>query len=50
MPVSFNGEDYTLSVAELSATDARRLSRPLGSLQEFEYEIRRALDRVFTGF
>jgi toxin CcdB len=50
MPVAFDGQDYTLSVAELSAIDVRRLARPLGSLQEFEYEIRRALDRLFTGF
>ena len=50
MAVAFNGEDYTLSLAELSAVDARRLSRSLGSLQEIEYDIRRALDRLFTGF
>ena len=50
MHVSFSGEGYTLSVAELSATDARRLSRPVGSLRDYDYEIRRALDRVFTGF
>ena len=50
MPVVLEGEDYTLSVAELSAIDVHRLTRPVGSLREFDYEIRRALDRLFTGF
>jgi toxin CcdB len=50
LPVIFGGEDYTLSVAELSATDVRRLSRSLGSLRDYEYDIRRALDRLLTGF
>jgi len=50
LPVAFNGEDYTCSLAELSATDAHRLSKSLGSLRDYEYEIRRALDRLFTGF
>jgi toxin CcdB len=50
LSVTFNGEDYTCSLAELSATDVHRLSRPLGSLRDYEYEIRRALDRLFTGF
>jgi hypothetical protein len=50
IPVKFSGEAYTFSEAELSATDVHRLFRPLGSLRDYEYEFRRALDRLFTGF
>jgi mRNA-degrading endonuclease toxin of MazEF toxin-antitoxin module len=50
LTVAFDGTDYTLSVAELAATDARPLSRPVGTLADYEDAIRRALDRVFTDF
>jgi hypothetical protein len=38
-----------VSAAELAAIEKRRLTRSLGSLAEFEDEIRRALNLVFVG-
>lgn len=48
--VSFRGETYVVSVAELVASDARRLGRAIGDLRDYEDDIRRALGRLFTGF
>jgi len=48
--VEFLGERHIVSVAELAAIDARRLPRPAGSLLSEEPAIRRALERLFTGF
>lgn len=48
--ISFRGEQFALSVAEVVATDVRQLRRAVGSLAEQEFEIRRAIDAVFTGF
>jgi toxin CcdB len=48
--ISLGGADYTLSLAELVALDARALAIPVANLVEHEDTIRRALDRVFTGF
>jgi hypothetical protein len=41
---------YTLSLAELAVMDAKPLSVRVGSIAEHEDDIRRALDRLFTGF
>lgn len=46
----FAGEDLVIAVAELAAIDVRHFQRSLGSLAEHEDAIRRALDRIFTGF
>jgi toxin CcdB len=48
--VTWNGSTFILSVPELVAIDARSLSRPLGNLGAYEEGIRRALERLFTGF
>ena len=47
--VEFLGVAYIASVAELAATDVRALNRALGTLREFEDEIRHALTMVFSG-
>jgi len=48
--VIFSDEHYIVSTAELVATDAKRLSRLMGDLRDQEDAIRRALERLFTGF
>jgi toxin CcdB len=48
--LSYAGERYILSVPEMAAADANLLRDPVGTLAEHEDAIRRALDRVFTGF
>ena len=48
--VRFNGVDYIVSVGELAAVDIRQLKTVVGSLHQYEDVIRRALDRLFTGF
>jgi hypothetical protein len=42
----FTGEEFIVLVGELGAVDTRLLR----SLQNYEDQIRRALDRLFTGF
>ncbi len=48
-PVKFGDLSFYVSVAELVAIHRRRLTRPIGNLLEFDYDIRRALDAVFLG-
>jgi toxin CcdB len=48
--IAFQGSDYILSVPEMAAADAALLREAVGSVAEHEDAIRRALDRVFTGF
>jgi toxin CcdB len=48
--VEIRGEDLTLVVSELSTMRGRELRRRVSSLLEQEFNIRRALDRLFTGF
>lgn len=48
--VVFQGAQYIVSIGELAAIDSRRLQRVIGTLREHEDAIRRALDRLFTGF
>ena len=48
--VVFQGREYIVSTAELAAIDARSLRNAVGDLLDHEDAIRRALDRVFTGF
>lgn len=50
LPVTFQEQPYALNVALLANIETRMLRRPLGSLLEYELEIRRAIDRVMTGF
>lgn len=48
--VEINGEELTLVVSELSTMRGRELRQRVSSLLEHEFDIRRALDRLFTGF
>lgn len=50
VPVRYDGAAYLLMLSELGAVDRRFLGQPLGSLADREDDIRRALDRLFTGF
>ena len=46
----FGGEPYVLSTLELAGIEASSLGRRSGAVNDYDYEIRRALDRLFTGF
>lgn len=48
--LSFEGEAYTLPLTDIYGLERKALSRRTGSLAEREDDIRRALDRLFTGF
>jgi len=48
--VVFQEKAYIVSIAELAAIERRLLDGPVGSLLAFEDGIRRAMDRLFTGF
>ena len=48
--VLFGGDRYVLSIPELAGIEPSQLKRRLGALNDYDYEIRRALDRLFTGF
>lgn len=50
MKIVFGGERYVLSIPELAGIEPSRLGRRSGAAKEYDYEIRRALDRLFTGF
>jgi toxin CcdB len=50
IPVDFEGETFVLAVSELAAVQRRLLRERVGSLYDLEDQIRRALDRLFTGF
>ena len=48
--VEFEGESFVLLLSEIGAIDRRSAPRPAGSMARYEDDIRRALDRLFTGF
>lgn len=48
--VVFADERLALSLAEMAPIRRSELKRPLGDLGRYEDDIRRALDRLFTGF
>lgn len=50
VPVLLDGEPYAVLVLELAHVPTRLLRRSMGRLLDFEFDIRRGLDRVFTGF
>ncbi|MGH6979244.1 MAG: CcdB family protein [Brevundimonas sp.] len=50
IPVRFDGEVFVVSVIGMAALRRTDLKRRRGSIVDFEFEIRRALDRLFTGF
>lgn len=50
VPVSFDGVTYLLDVSLIANIERQSLRRAKGSLAACEDDIRRALDRLFTGF
>ena len=50
VPVELNDEALYLSLAEMAPIARSALKRTAGNLLSFEDDIRRALDRLFTGF
>lgn len=50
VPIEFDGRRLVVLVGELTAIDAHRLGQAVATLRSYEDDIRRALERVFTGF
>lgn len=50
LEIEFGGETLVMDFALLANIERRMLNRSRGSLVEREDDIRRALDRLFTGF
>ncbi len=50
LEVEFGGETLVVNMALLANIEHRMLGRSRGSLAHHEDAIRRALDRLFTGF
>lgn len=48
--VRWNDEWLYLSLPEMAPVKRSELKRPIGDLKQYEDDIRRALDRLFTGF
>jgi toxin CcdB len=48
--LTFQAAPFIVSVAELAAIDVRGLRAPVGDLRAFEDPIRRAMERLFSGF
>ena len=50
IPIRIDDQPLTLVISEISTLEKRALHRRVGTLLDHEYDIRRALDRLFTGF
>ena len=50
LSVKHDGQSFILTASELGAIDRRAAGAVRGSLAAYEDDIRRALDRLFTGF
>lgn len=50
LPVRHDGTDHILMLSELGAIERRGVGPVRGSLLDHEDDIRRALDRLFSGF
>ena len=50
VPVKVHGRNYLLAVTELAGIPSRHLGRSFATVADQEDAIRRALDRLFTGF
>lgn len=48
--VEHDGSTYVMAVSEIGSVRRESLRRPVGSLAAHEDDIRRALDRLFSGF
>ena len=50
VPLRFDGRDLWLAMAEMSNAPVGRLGRKRGDLVAYYDDIRRAIERIFTGF
>ena len=50
LEVDVDGVEFTAAIALVVNMQAKRLTSRAGSLDRYEDDIRRALDRLFTGF
>lgn len=50
LDIELNDEPLVLVISEMAGVEGRTLRRRVGSLRAREDDIRRALDRLFTGF
>ncbi len=48
--VTISETNFVLAIADLSSIDARRLRAAVANLADQEDDIRRAIERLFTGF
>jgi hypothetical protein len=48
--VTVEGQSFVVALTEMGSVRVASLSGPVGDLRAYEDEIRRALDRLFTGF
>ncbi len=50
LPVQFDGTILSLNIAMMANIEAHLLRRPRRTLIDYEIDIRRAIDRLLTGF
>jgi hypothetical protein len=50
IPLEFDGQRLVLVVGELAGVARRNAGRTIGSVEAHAFEIRRAFDRLLTGF
>ena len=50
LELEVEGEALVVVISDLSAIEGRELRRYVGTMKDREFDIRRALDRLFTGF
>lgn len=50
IPVVFQGQKLVAALGEMAGLPKERFGKAVGSLAQYEDELRRALDRLFTGF
>lgn len=48
--IQLGSDEFVAMVGEVTSIDTHHLGRPVGNLRAYEDDIRRALDRLFTGF
>lgn len=50
LPVEVDARPMTANLALMANIERRHVGRPVGNLLDLDYEIRRGIDRLFTGF
>lgn len=50
LAVELQGQAMTINLPLMANIERRSLGRQIGNLLELDYEIRRGIDRLFTGF